>query len=137
MNQSTSATVPNLDTMTGEEIEALPPDDFADAFFSRLESRGAQITRDEMKEVEEVLQRQRTARQCALALLSEPWSQLNKRVGEDRGFAVVVAEVMQYANEVELYSGLAGLMKTAGVWCMAALAGREDMAEIIKEAKAA
>ena len=131
-----ASTAVNLSTMTDEEINAMPRDDFADAIFAELETKEPLLTCEDMDEIEAMWKRQTRTRRAALVLLTKPWAWLNQQVIEDRGFAVAVAEVKILADEAGLYKGLAKLMETASVWSMAALAGREDMSEIIEEAKA-
>lgn len=125
-----------LSGMTDEEINAMPPDDFADALFAQMETKGPLLTCEDMDEIEAMLERQRRNRRAALVLLTKPWAWLNQQVTEDRGFAVAVAQIKMLADEVGLYRGLAEFMEAASVWGMIALASREDMSEVIEEAKA-
>lgn len=49
---------------------------------------------------------------------------------------MAVAQIKRLADETGIYKGLAELMEAASVWAMVALASREDMSEVIEEAKA-
>lgn len=133
---SASTASPILDDMTGEEINAMPPDDFADALIAQMETKEPLLTCEDMDEIEAMWERQRRNRRAALVLLTKPWAWLNQQVTEDRGFAVAVAQIKMLADEVGLYEGLTEFMEAASVWSMVALASREDMSEVIEEAKA-
>jgi len=91
-----------------------------------------EIERDDEAEWE----RQRCNRRVALAILTKPWAWLNQQVIEDRGFAVAVAQIKMLADEAGLYKGLAELMESASLWSDLALISREDMNEVMEEAKA-
>lgn len=125
-----------LDGMASEEINAMPPDDFADALFAKMETKEPLMTCEDIDELEAMWERQRGNRRAALVLLTKPWAWLNQQVTENRKFAVAVAQIKMLADEVGLYKGLAELMEAASVWSMVALASREDMSEVIEEAKA-
>jgi hypothetical protein len=126
----------SFDKMTGAEIEAMPPDEFSDALFAKMEAAEPQLTCEDMDKIEAVWMSQKRDRRMALVMLTKPWAWLNQQVSKDRDFAKAVAEVEQYASRASLYKGLAEMMETAVVWCMLALAGREDMQELCNEAKA-
>ncbi|MDR0776764.1 MAG: hypothetical protein LBE81_09030 [Azonexus sp.] len=115
-------------SMTNDEIDAL---------FAKMEAQGPLLTMENMDEIEAAWHSQRRGRRAALALLTKPWAQLCQQVIEDRDFAVTVAQVKMVADEAEMYKGLAELMKTASTWALMALASRDDMVEVIAEAKAA
>lgn len=125
-----------LSGMTDEEINAMPPDDFADALFAQMATKTPLLSCDDMDEIEALWERQRCNRRAALVLLTKPWAWLNQQVSEDRGFAVAVAQIKMLADEAELYKGLAKFMEAASAWSMMALASREDMIDVIEEAKA-
>lgn len=125
-----------LSGMTDEEINAMPHDDFADALFAQMEAKEPLLTCEDMDEIEAMWERQRRNRRAALVLLTKPWTWLNQQVTEDRDFAVAVAQAKILADEAGLYKALAELMEAASVWSMMALASREDMSEVIEEAKA-
>lgn len=135
-NEHHTKPAPSFSGMTDEEVGTMPPDDFADALYARLETKEALLTCEDMDEIEALWERHRRTRRAALALLTKPWAQLNQEVIEDRGFAVAVAQIKTFADEVGLYKGLAELMEAVSVWCMVALAGREDMSEVLEEANA-
>lgn len=122
--------------MTDEEINAMPPDDFADAVFIQMETKEPLLTCEDMDEIEAMWERQRRTRRAALLLLTKPWAWLNQQVTENRDFAVAVAQIKMLADEVKLYKGLAKFMEEASLWGMLALADREDVDEVIEEAKA-
>lgn len=122
--------------MTDEEIDAMSPDDFADALVAQMEAREPLLTCEDMDEIEAMWERQRCSRRAALGLLTKPWAWLNQQVTENRDFAVCVAQIKECADTIGLYKGMAEFMEAASVWGMVALAGREDMSEILAEAKA-
>ncbi|HMW57432.1 MAG TPA: hypothetical protein PKA47_17735, partial [Accumulibacter sp.] len=66
---------------------------------------------------------------------TKPSAFLSQKVTEGRGFAVAVAQIKRLADEVGLYKRLVALTKAASVRSMAAPARREDMREVIEEAK--
>lgn len=125
-----------LSGMTDEEINAMPHDDFADALFTQMEAKEPLLTCEDMDKIEAMWERQRRNRRAALVLLTKPWTWLNQQVAENRDFAVAVAQIKILTDEAELYKTLAELMKAASVWSMVALTSREDMSEVIEEAKA-
>jgi hypothetical protein len=121
--------------MTGAEIDALSPDDFAATMFTAMEKADAVLTCEDMNQIEALWNQQRRARRATLIMLTTPWADLNQKVAEDRDFALAVAEVMQYAEETKFYRGVADWIEQAGTWTMLALVGREDMRELLAEAR--
>jgi hypothetical protein len=125
----------SFDGMTGAEIDAMHPDEFADTLFATMEKAEAALTYEDMDQIEAMWNQQRRERRYSLVMLTMPWADLNQKVAEDRDFALAVAEVMQYANETKFYSGVADLIERAGTWAMVALAGREDGKELLAESQ--
>jgi hypothetical protein len=130
------SSVKTLDDLTDEQIEALPMDEFADKLIARMKPQEALLTCEDMDEIEAMWERDKRNRRCTLALLTKPWEWLDQKISKDREFAVIVAQIKQYAEEEKFYKGMAELLGTAHVWAMVALSGREDMKEVIAEAKA-
>ena len=108
--------------------------DDIDALVESLRKQGPLLSCDDMDAIEAMWERQRTNRRAALVLLTLPWAELNQKVSEDRAFAVAVAAVLQILGETALYRELTKLLDAAEGWCLVALAGREDMREVLHEA---
>lgn len=125
-----------LDGMTEEAINAMSADDSCDAIYAKAENFGPVLTCEEMDNIEALWLKEKVNRRAALVMLTKPWAELNKMIIEDRGFAVAAAQVQILAKEVNLYKALAELMEAADMRIMLALASREDMVEVIEEAKA-
>jgi hypothetical protein len=111
----------SFDGMTGAEIDAMPPDDFAATMFTAMEKAEAVLTCEDMNQIEALWDQQRCERQTTLLMLTKPWADLNQKIAEDRNFALAVAEVTQYANETKFCRGVADLINQAGTWTILAL----------------
>ena len=59
-------------SLSGEEINAMPPEDFADALFAQMEAKEPLLTCEDMDEIEAMWERQRRDRRAALMLLTKP-----------------------------------------------------------------
>ncbi len=123
-------------TQAATDWDALSPDDFADKLIADLDSKGPLLTCDDMDKLERLWEEERRGRRCALVLMTKPFSWVREQVETDRDFAAAVAACYSYTRENELYKGTAALIEQANLWAMIALAGREDMNELLAEAEA-
>jgi hypothetical protein len=94
------------------------------------------IAEDEPGKIEDFIQGSTPTRRIALAYLARPWREIAENIRNDRDTAVTLAVAYEGIKEVaENYAIIAAMMKAAEVRLMISLAAREDMTEILTEAK--
>ena len=113
-------------------------DEDLDELFESLEMLPAQLTLAQMNLLEQRWKDNMLARRMALTILTKPFSEFRQLVETDRDFAEAVASTYTCVDGViEYCRGVAGTLEASRVWMMVALAGREDMEEVIEAGKAA
>ena len=116
-------------------LNSMPPDEFADYLFKKLESEQPQVPSDFSDSVDRRFQTN-AARRVGLIFLSKPWKEIADGVTEDRALAVAFAKVSMHLDEsITLYKGLVELLGTAKLRMQLALCARKDMDEVLAEAK--
>jgi hypothetical protein len=116
--------------------DAMNSDEFADAITKCVQEAPAALTCADMDRIESIWREDMRNRRCALAMLTKPGADLMKGVENDRELAAAIAEVyvripalIQFTDTLrELYEKMRG-------WSIVALAGREDMQELIDTAE--
>lgn len=108
------------------------------AMIAKLEAEKEPVLSEKtLCEIEAFVSESVRERRAALAFLTKPWCEMEKMFREDRGAAVLFAEVAEcIRGKAQKYGDLADLMRSADVRIQLALCGRPDMAEILKEANA-
>ena len=124
----------NLPEWGAPEWEQMSSEEFADSLLAKLETEEAALTTEEMDIIERFWRDDIRNRRCALIFLTKPFSKSREQIENDRGFAVSAATVME-CIEPDRYEVISDLLHDAHRRLMAALACREDMEEIMKEAK--
>lgn len=110
----------------------------ADNILDEFNKQPAQITEDEMRQIEAAVQRDNDgiARRAALGALARSAKELMDVAERDRGVAISLAVM---ADSIRTYSkrldSLRSMMDSAATRISIALCIREDMSEILEEAK--
>lgn len=107
-----------------------------DSFIKSMQEAGPVLTPAEMDLIANFWEEGRRARRCCLAMLLQSPTEIAEAAASDRGFAVAVAQVQNCSANIEQYRALVGLLERSSMVALFALAGREDMEEIIAEAEA-
>jgi len=115
-------------------------DAFADKIFSEFDTDPADITREQLDQIEADFLglSNRRSRRAALGSLAQSGPELTKLVTEDRAMALAFTEarlaIEGYASRMQLF---ADLMLRASTRISIALCGRPDMVALIDEVNAA
>jgi hypothetical protein len=126
-------------TKTAAALDALDEDAFAEKLMSDFDAQPAQITKEQLDKIEANFSglSRRRSRRCALATLAMSGMQLTKAVTGDRDGALALAvarlSIGEYASHLRLF---ADMMESADTRIGIALCIREDMQELLLEAKA-
>ncbi len=138
--QSDDTTMPEAQTNTNPpewgapEWEQMSSEEFADSLIAKLETEEASLTAEEMDIIEQFWRNDIANRRATLIMLTKPFSEIREQIENDRSFAVAAAAVFD-CIEPDKYQAIADLLSDAQRRLMGALACREDMQEIMKEAK--
>lgn len=116
--------------------ESLSEDESLDKLTEIIESKPAQLTTDNMDELERAWKARMRARRMALVMLTMPFTELRDKVQEDKEFATAVAATLACTqNEIDFCRGVAESLETAQVWMNVSLCYRDDMQEILEAGK--
>ena len=107
---------------------------FVSDVFNEIETAGAVMTMEEMQQFERLLQENGVARRAHLAVLTKPWAEINESIVNNREGAEAIANVLE-CLDVEFYQDLAKFVQEAKRRMLLSLCGREDMEEILEQAK--
>ena len=117
--------------------DAMSSDEFADAMIKEVISAPAQLTCEQMDQIEARWRHDMSARRCALIMLTKPGTDYLEMVESKRDFAEAVAEIMQFLPElIKFHEAMIELLQRVNTWSMVAIAGREDMQELLDTARA-
>lgn len=116
--------------------QAMHGDQFADNLIVKMRHEGPALTCDEMDVIEQFWKEDMRCRRCALVMATKPFEWIEEQVRSDRKFAVAVANTLD-AIDVEKYETIVSLINDSRRRMMVALSVREDMSEVIAEARAA
>jgi len=105
-------------------------DTFAEEMLGKLESQAATLSCEEMDKIEKFWEEDRAGRRCALINLTKPFSFIKEGVLKDISFAEALAGVYN-SLDPEKYEAIASLLRNAQIRIMFALAGRDDMEELL------
>lgn len=137
MSARTATAKSSIDWSDGGAVDKMAPEDFADALLAKLSDEPATITCEQMDAIEQHWRDTMPTRRCALAMLTKPFADLRDKVLEDRELALAIADSMQCANrELPRYKATIKLLEKAAALAAVAMAGREDMTEILDEVEA-
>jgi hypothetical protein len=106
-----------------------------DAFFAQMKNTEPLLDAADVDRIDAEFHQRRRDRRAALLILTKPGAWLDRCVAKDRKFALVAAELFLCINEEKLYSMLNDLMIESKARLMAALSVREDMGEVLAEAR--
>jgi len=127
-----------LAELDADAINALDHDAFAEKLLSDFDAQPAQITNEQLDEIEANFLglSWRRSRRAALGTLAMSGMQLTKVITDDRkgAFALAVARlsIEEYASHLR---ALADMMECAGTRIGIALCSREDMEALLAEAE--
>jgi len=115
---------------------SMPHDECCDKLFAGLETEPALLPPTYCEEVELGIQSDAT-RRAGLLFLTKPFKEMSEAISADRALAIAFADVSIHLEAaIERYKGLANLLQTAHTRMRLALCAREDMAEVLAQAKA-
>lgn len=117
--------------------ESLSEEESLDKLTGIIENKPAQLTTNNMDELEQAWVNRRRARRMALVMLTMPFAELRDNVQEDKEFATAVASALACTqNEIDFCHGVAEALETAKVWMNMSLCYRDDCQEILEAGKA-
>jgi len=138
VSEDTVMTESQINTNTPEwgapEWGQMSSEDFAESILVKLETEEAALTCEEMDIIEQFWRDDMRNRRCALVFLTKPFSEIREQIESDRGFAVCAAAAMD-CIEPDRYQTIANLLRDVQRRLMVAVACREDMEEVLEEAK--
>ncbi len=118
------------------EANAMDMDVFATRIFEQTQAAPAWLKRDQLEELESVIQRD-SIRRAALLFATMTGNELCEKIQNDRDFAVSASAVHLRMKEAkERYHELADLIDNVSTRISIALCGREDMREVLQEGEA-
>lgn len=124
-----------FESLSDEQVNALSMDDFVERLLAQLQGSDAQISCEDMDAIEKRWTENTRWRRCSLVMLTQSWKSLSEKVEADKDFAAAVAQLFVLRENIEFYKGIVNLLECANSWCMTALAGREDIDELIESAE--
>jgi len=127
-------TTTNLPEWGAPEWEQMSSEEFADALYAKLETEEAALTTEEMDLVEQFWRNDIRNRRCALVFLTKPFSEIREQIENNRDFAVSAAAILDCIVP-DKYQAIADLLSDAKRRLLVVTACREDMKEILEEAK--
>ncbi|MEW8042493.1 MAG: hypothetical protein AB2826_09690 [Candidatus Thiodiazotropha sp.] len=122
--------------MTETDWDKMSGDKFAKNLFDKLEAEGPVLTLDELEIFEDRLQENRVTRRTALVVLTKSFSEVQEMIEKDRDFAVATADVFN-CTDPGLYQATHDLLQNARIRMAGLLACRDDMEQVLEEAKRA
>lgn len=116
--------------------DAMNSDEFADEITKCVQEAPAALSCEDMDRIESIWREDMRNRRCALAMLTKPGAELMNSVESDRELASAIAGVyVRLPSLIKFTETLHHLYKKMNGWAIVALAGREDMAELIETAE--
>ncbi|MBT3038811.1 MAG: hypothetical protein KME37_07685 [Candidatus Thiodiazotropha sp. (ex Codakia orbicularis)] len=122
--------------MTELDWGKMSEDEFAKNLFDKLEAEGPVFTLGELEIFEDRLQKNHATRRTALVVLTKSFSEVQEMIENDRDFAVATADVFN-CTDPGLYQATHDLLENARIRMAGLLACRDDMEQVIEEAKRA
>jgi len=117
------------------EADKMDEDQFADRLYEQVEASPALINMEQVDTIEKII-RTDMFRRAALLFATSSGAEICDKILNDRDFALAAADVFQGLDGAETrYRQLADLLAAIHARLLVALAGREDMQEILDEAK--
>ncbi|MGH8502012.1 MAG: hypothetical protein ACREVE_05970 [Gammaproteobacteria bacterium] len=117
--------------------EAMDEEEFAVKMLERVTAEPATLTEEQEERIEKVAQRDAITRRCVLAMLTKPGKHTLESALNDREAAVAYAglqaDIRDYLKN--RHDGLKEFFEAVDIRIGLALAQREDMTEIIEQAK--
>jgi hypothetical protein len=115
--------------------DALDDDEFAELIIRKVENEPPVISDDDVEAIEKQAQLDGVTRRAAMLVLTKPGKWLIDTIDTDRGFALAHAQVHASIDDyLKRQAPLLHLMERAKARISVALAWREDMDEILREA---
>lgn len=109
---------------------------FAAKMFETIKKQPAQLTKKQVYQIEDTERAMGVTRRAALMTLTMPGKKLLAEMRKDKELARALACAYESLGDyIDKLDGMSCMMKTAYARLMVALAQREDMRELLKQAK--
>lgn len=112
-------------------------DEYCESVFDKLQHTGPVLTKDQMVDVEKNFSRNGAqTRRLGLGVLTKSWLEISKPVQNDRELAFSCASLSLAIDDYMTdLNGFIEMMSAASIRLKLSLTGREDMTELLEEAK--